>query len=186
MDKVQIGPQPLMYPMPAALVGAKVGGKPNFMTAAWVGVACMAPPMLCVAINHQRHTLKGIEENGTFSINVPSAQQMVETDYCGMVGGASVDKSQVFDVFYGKLKTAPMARQCPVNIECRVFQKVDCGSHVLVIGEVAEIFVMKSMPSGGAPDIAKVDPLIYSGGKYYSVGEQIGTAWTAGKTYRKK
>src|SRR5512135_706571 len=126
MDKVQLGPQPFMGVMPAVLVGANTNGKPNFMTAAWATVACMSPPMVCVAINHARHTALGIEANGAFSLNIPSAKQAVATDYCGITTGARADKSQVFDVFYGKLVTAPMARDCPVNIECSVFKEVDC------------------------------------------------------------
>jgi flavin reductase (DIM6/NTAB) family NADH-FMN oxidoreductase RutF len=72
MDKIQLGPQPLISVMPAVLVGTNVNGKPNYMTAAWATVASMAPPMICVAINHARHTMKGIDENGTFSLNIAS------------------------------------------------------------------------------------------------------------------
>ena len=72
MDKITVGPMPYMSVMPTLLVGANVKGKPNYMTAAWATTACMAPPMVCVAINHARYTAKGIEENNTFSLNVPS------------------------------------------------------------------------------------------------------------------
>lgn len=185
-DKVQIGPRPLLYPMPTVLVGANVNGKPNYMTVAWAGVACMAPPMLCVAINHVRHTLKGIEENGTFSVNIPSTKQVVETDYCGMVSGAKEDKSTVFDTFYGKLKTAPLAGECPVNIECKVFKTVDCGSHVLCIGEIVEVHATKDAMDDGKLAMEKVDPIIYGGPDYYEVGKQVGKGWSAGKAYSKK
>jgi flavin reductase (DIM6/NTAB) family NADH-FMN oxidoreductase RutF len=186
MDKVQIGPRPLMYPMPTVLVGADVKGKPNYMAVAWAGVACMEPPMLCVAINHMRHTRKGIEENGTFSVNIPSAKQVVETDYCGMVSGSREDKSRVFETFYGKAVTAPLARECPVNIECRVFRSVDCGSHVLYVGEILEIHVNRDVLRGETPDITKLDPIIYAGPDYYGIGRQIGKGWTSGKAYKKK
>ena len=42
MDKLQMGPQTLLYPMPAMLVGANVDGKPNFMAVAW-GVPELVP-----------------------------------------------------------------------------------------------------------------------------------------------
>ena len=35
MGKVALGPQTLIYPMPAMLVGANVNGTPNFMAVAW-------------------------------------------------------------------------------------------------------------------------------------------------------
>ncbi len=185
MDKVQLGPQPYMSVMPTMLVGANVKGKPNFMTAAWATNAGMAPPMVCVAINKARHTLKGIVENGTFSLNVASAKQVVETDYCGITAGSHADKSKVFQAFYGKLKTAPMAEECPANVECRLFKTVDCGSHDLVIGEIVEVYVNRDCAKGGTPDTGKIDPLVYSQGNYWQIGKQVGKAFSAGKAYKK-
>jgi flavin reductase (DIM6/NTAB) family NADH-FMN oxidoreductase RutF len=186
MDKITIGPMPYMSVMPTLLVGANVKGKPNYMTAAWATVACMAPPMVCVAINKTRYTAKGIEENKTFSLNVPSVRQVVETDHCGLVSGALEDKSKVFTSFYGKLKTAPMAEECPVNIECRLFKSVDCGSHLLHIGEIVEIHTDKVCVMDGKPDTAKVNPIMYAQAAYWQVGKQIDKAFSAGKKYRKK
>ncbi|BAI60380.1 flavoredoxin [Methanocella paludicola SANAE] len=186
MDKVTMGPKTLMYPMPTVLLGANVGGKPNYMTAAWCGIACMAPPMISVAVNRVRHTLKGIEENRTFSINVPSTRDLVKTDYMGITSGARADKSIVFESFYGKLKTAPMAKECPVSLECKLFDTMKCGSHDLVVGEIVETYVDKAVVTGGTPDIRKVDPIIYSDGKYYRVGDFITDAFSAGKAYKKK
>jgi flavin reductase (DIM6/NTAB) family NADH-FMN oxidoreductase RutF len=185
MEKITLGPMPYMSVMPAVLVGAHVKGKPNYMTAAWATVACMAPPMICVAINKARYTAKGIEENKTFSLNLPSAKQVVETDHCGLVSGAQEDKSGVFRSFYGKLKTAPLAEECPVNIECTLFGSVDCGSHLLYIGEVVEIHADKSCMTDGKPDIAKINPIVYAQATYFAMGKQVGKAFSAGKNYRK-
>jgi flavin reductase (DIM6/NTAB) family NADH-FMN oxidoreductase RutF len=186
MEKIPLGPMPYMSVMPTLLVGANIKGKPNYMTAAWATVACMAPPMVCVAINKARHTAKGIEENKTFSLNVPSAKQVVETDHCGLISGAQVDKSMVFRSFYGKLKTAPLAEECPVNIECTLFKSVDCGSHLLYIGEVVEIHADTSCLTDGKPDIAKINPIVYAQFTYFDVGKQIDEAFSAGKNYQKK
>jgi flavin reductase (DIM6/NTAB) family NADH-FMN oxidoreductase RutF len=186
MEKITLGPMPFMSVMPTLLVGANVKGKPNYMTAAWATVACMAPPMVCVAINKMRYTAKGIEENKTFSLNVPSAKQVVETDHCGLVSGAQVDKSGVFRSFYGKLKTAPLAEECPVNIECRLFKAVDCGSHLLYIGDVVEIHADKVCVTDGKPDITKINPIVYAQSAYFAVGKQVDKAFSAGKKYEKK
>ncbi|MDO8871244.1 MAG: flavin reductase family protein [Methanoregula sp.] len=186
MEKITIGPMPYMSVMPALLVGVNVKGKANYMTAAWATVACMAPPMVCVAINKTRYTAKGIEENKTFSLNIPSAKQVVETDHCGLVSGAQEDKSKVFASFYGKVKTAPLAEECPVNIECKLFKSVDCGSHMLHIGEVVEIHVDKACTTDGKPDTAKIDPIVYAQAAYWLVGKQIDKAFSAGKKYQKK
>jgi flavin reductase (DIM6/NTAB) family NADH-FMN oxidoreductase RutF len=186
MGKIMLGPMPYMSVMPTVLVGANVKGKPNYMTAAWATVACMAPPMVCVAVNKARYTSKGIEENKTFSLNIPSAKQIVETDHCGLVSGAQEDKSGVFRSFYGKLKTAPLVEECPVNIECRLFNSVDCGSHQLHIGEVVEIHADMSCMTDGKPDITKIHPIVYSQATYFDVGKQVDKAFSAGKKYRKK
>ena len=186
MDKITIGPMPYMSVMPTLLVGADVDGKPNYMTAAWATVACMAPPMVCVAVNKTRYTAKGIEKNGTFSLNVPSVGQVIETDHCGLVSGAQEDKSRIFRSFYGKLKTAPLAEECPVNIECRLFSSVDCGSHTLYVGEVVEIHADRSCVKDGKPDIASVQPIIYAQATYYGVGQQVEKAFSAGKKFQKR
>ena len=48
-----------------------------------------------------------------------------------------------------------MAEECPVNIECSLFQSVDCGSHVLYIGDVIEIYTNKSCITDGKPDVER-------------------------------
>jgi flavin reductase (DIM6/NTAB) family NADH-FMN oxidoreductase RutF len=171
--------------MPAVLVGAKVDGRPNYMTAAWCSIACLTPPMIVVALNHTRHTLRGIKQNDAFSINVPSAGQVIETDYCGNVSGAKVDKSKVFESFYGKLKSVPMIKNCPINLECRLFKTLDCGSHELCVGEIIETYVAKGAIQDSSPDVAKVDPMVYSNGKYYKIGEYLADAFAIGKAYNK-
>jgi flavin reductase (DIM6/NTAB) family NADH-FMN oxidoreductase RutF len=186
MDKIRIGPMPYMSVMPTVLVGANVKGKANYMTAAWATTACMAPPMVCVAVNKARYTAKGIEENKTFSLNIPSAKSVVETDHCGLVSGATEDKSKVFTSFYGALKTAPLAKECPVNIECRLFKEVDCGSHLLYIGEVVEIHADSGCLTDGKPDVAKIHPIVYSQATYFEIGKPVDKAFSAGKKYTKK
>jgi len=185
MEKVTLGPMPYMSVMPTVVVGADVAGKPNYMAAAWATVACMAPPMVCVALNKSRHTLKGVLKNRTFSLCIPAENQVVATDYCGIVSGAHTDKSTVFASFYGKLKTAPMAEECPVGIECRLFSTVDCGSHLLVVGEVVEIHADKSCVTDGKPDIAKIRPITYSQSTYFAGGKEIEKAFSAGKKFRR-
>jgi len=167
--------------MPAVLVGANVDGRPNYMTVAWAGVACMDPPMIAVAINKRRHTEKGILENRTFSVNVPAAKDAAVTDHCGLVSGSKVDKSTLFETFYGKLGTAPLIREFPVNIECELRHTLDLGSHNLHVGAVVDVLVASDCVSGGAPDTQKIDPLVYGGANYYRLGEVVGKAFSIGK-----
>src|SRR4030042_1245501 len=163
MSKVQLGPQTLIYPMPTFLVGANVDDKPNFMAVAWGGISNLSPPMISVAVRHQRHTSKGIKQNKTFSVNIPSVDLVKEADYCGIVSGAKVDKVKVcgFKVFYGKLKNAPMIEQCPLNLECSLTHIIDLGSHDLIIGKIEETHISDNCLTEGKPDVTQINPLIY-------------------------
>jgi flavin reductase (DIM6/NTAB) family NADH-FMN oxidoreductase RutF len=141
IDKIAIGTKNLFLPSPVTLVGALVNNKPNYLAVAWCNIVNNMPPMASISLYRIRYSRAGIEENGTFSINVPSAKQVKDTDYCGIFSGRNVDKSMVFESFYGKLKTAPMIRSCPINMECKLHSTHNIGTHDLYIGEIVEIYV---------------------------------------------
>ena len=183
MEKTKMGPQTLLFPMPAVLVGARVNETANFMTAAWCGIAASAPPAVSVALRPMRLTLAGIQAEGTFSINVPSADMAKAVDYCGIYSGHKHDKSKVFQVDYGVLQTAPLVRECPVNLECKVLHVLDLKSHKLIVGEIVESYIRSDCITDGQPDAVKIDPLIYATGsqQYCRLGEAVGRAFSIGK-----
>lgn len=186
MDKILMGPQTLICPMPVLLVGSNVDDKPNFMAVAWGGIANSEPPMISVAIRHTRHTLKGIRQNGTFSVNIPSADMVREADYCGITSGAKVDKVEAcqFEVFYGKLDSAPLIEQCPVNLECKVVHVLDLGSHALVVGRIEETHVSQNCLTDGKPDVNKIKPITYIDSpiaRYQALGEILAKAFSVGR-----
>ncbi|MEM2146315.1 MAG: flavin reductase family protein, partial [Candidatus Jordarchaeaceae archaeon] len=125
MGKKEIGAKNYFYPMPVTLVGANVNGKPNYLTVAFCGMVNLNPPLISVSLNKTHYTNQGIRENKTFSVNIPSAEMAIVTDYCGLFSGSRVDKSQIFETFYGKLKTAPMIKECPLNLECKLVKTLD-------------------------------------------------------------
>ena len=183
MAKVTMKMKTLAYPMPAFVIGANVDGKPNFMTAAWSGIAGSTPPMITVALQHHRHTLRGMKQNMTFSVNVPSADLVKETDYCGIISGTKADKVATcgFKVFYGILQTAPLIEQFPVNLECKIVQILDVGSHELIVGRIEEAHVSEECLTEGRPDVEKIKPIVYAGQRYYGLGRVLASAFTAGK-----
>jgi flavin reductase (DIM6/NTAB) family NADH-FMN oxidoreductase RutF len=188
MDKKAMGPHPYMFPMPAVLLGANVQGKPNYLAAAYAGVACHEPPHVVIGLRSSslRYTRVGIEENNTFSLNIPSRQQMLALDYCGIFSGRKKDKTKVFTSFYGKLGNAPMIEECPVNLECRLAKVVPLGSHDAFFGEVAESYADPDCLEDGSPGIQKVDPLIFEYGRrgYWSLGEWLGPSHQIGRNWR--
>ncbi len=188
MTKKKLGPQPMIWPHPTVLVGANVDGKPDFAAVAWAGVASGNPPCVTIGLQPHRYSLKGIYQNRTFSVNVPSVDLVKEADYCGLVSGKDTDKVRdcKFKVFYGDLKTAPLVEQCPINLECEVLHILNLGSHMLVIGKVAETYVSEDCLTDDKPDIKKVKPFTFVPGGYYAIGEAFAEAFKIGRKIKSK
>ncbi len=187
MKKVSAGTNVFIYPMPVVLVGTNVGDKANFMAVGWVTRVNAAPPMLAVGIFNKHYTNGGIRENGTFSVCFPDRKLVEKADYCGMVSGSRVDKSTLFDVFYGETKTAPMIGECPLNLECRLVQTVELPTNNLYIGEIVASFADERCLTEGKPDVKKLDPLLLTmpDNRYWAVGDFAGDAWEEGKKLKK-
>jgi flavin reductase (DIM6/NTAB) family NADH-FMN oxidoreductase RutF len=183
MEKIELSTQSICYPMPCILVGVNVGGKPNYLTVAYFSMVNIKPPYLMVALNKVHYTNLGVKENGTFSVNVPSAAMADVTDYCGLVSGKQYDKAAQFETFYGKLKTAPMIKECPLNVECKVIQMVDFPVDEVFIGEIIASYSDERYLTDGIPDLHKIAPLIFFSAqrKYLTLGAEVGPAWEMGK-----
>jgi flavin reductase (DIM6/NTAB) family NADH-FMN oxidoreductase RutF len=182
MEKIQIDSNAFVYPMPMTIVGAVVDGRPNFMAAAWVTRVNFKPPMIMVALG-DHYTNQGIDANGAFSVNVPDVALLEKTDYCGIVSGRKVDKSQLFDVFYGSLPGAPLIGECPLSMACRLNQAVKLPFDTLYIGDIVEVYTEERYLTDGKPDIQKLNPftLTMPDNRYWRVGEMAGRAWGEGK-----
>jgi len=188
MKKKKLGAQPIIWPHPTVLVGAHVDGRPDFAAVAWTGVAAGNPPAVTIGLQPHRYSLKGIYQNRTFSVNIPSVDLVRETDYCGLVSGADTDKVKdcKFKVFYGATPTAPLIEQCPVNLECEVLHILNLGSHHLVVGRVVEVHFSEDCLSDGKPDIDKVRPFAFVPGKYHRIGEAFADAFKVGREIKPK
>lgn len=188
MSKIEITPKIAPFPKPTALIGSLIDDRPNFMNIVWFNRVNRSPNIWAASVNKKHHTLEGIKQNGSFSINLPSPDLAVKTDYCGLVSGRDVDKSELFDVFFGKLKTAPMIRECPVNTECLVQDTIDLPDHVIVLGEVKYVYTEERYMTDGALDLKKMNPLVFTRpgpiGSYWGLGEYVGKAWSIGKQLR--
>ena len=186
MKKTKIDLMPMLFPHAAVLVGADVDGQPDFTTVAWATIACGTPPFIAIALNHTRHSLKGIRQNMAFSVNIPGKAMVKETDYCGLVSGARTDKARDcnFTVSYGEVANAPYIEQCPVNIGCNAEHILKLGSHYLIAGAVKEVLVSDDCLTEGKPDATKIEPIVYMSypaSSYHAVGKFIAPAFSVGK-----
>jgi flavin reductase (DIM6/NTAB) family NADH-FMN oxidoreductase RutF len=187
MDKIKLGTGSYLLPMPVVLVGANVNDRPNFLTIAYVGIVSHAPAMIEIALRKNRFSSSGIKKNQTFSVNAASSALVDVTDYCGIYSGEKVDKSQVFEVFYGELQTAPMIAESPLNMECRLAEVIDLGgSHEVFIGEIVEAYSSEEYLSNGRPDLQKIQPIVYDGSSmsYWTLGGELARAFQVGKDYK--
>jgi len=183
MEKIVIVPHDkVVYPA-VALIGAHVSGTPNFMTVSHCGSGGFKPPLICFPMNKLRYTLKGIRENRTFSVNIPSCALVVKTDFCGIYSGRKKDKSRIFEIFYGETQTAPLIKECPLNMECKLIHDLTLGSHILIVGEVIKTYVSADCMTDGEIDSQKIDPIIYIPRKkqYHRLGKIVGQAFGIGK-----
>ncbi|NVM16536.1 MAG: flavin reductase family protein [Candidatus Lokiarchaeota archaeon] len=190
--KKKIKSSSYLFPRPVVLIGANIDGRPNFEPLAYVSSVEDKPPLISIASYETHFTNIGIKENGTFSVNTPSEEIIAGTDYCGIVSGKEADKSEVFDVFYGELKTAPMINKAPLNLECKVIKTIAIKDltgaeegHELFIGEVVNAYAEEKYLTEGGPDISKINTFTYAMKQYWEVGESIAKAWEIGKKYIK-
>jgi flavin reductase (DIM6/NTAB) family NADH-FMN oxidoreductase RutF len=187
--KKKIGNQNVLYPSLVTIVGAIVNGKVNFVNIAHVGILnAQAPYLISLGMNKAHYTNIGIREKKTFSVNILSQDHLVEADYVGLVSGSKTDKSGVFETFFGELETAPLIRNCPLSMECRLYDIYDTETHDLFIGEVAATYADEAVLTAGKVDLAKVRPLLFdmSSLQYWSLGPVAGKCWKAGKQYKRQ
>lgn len=187
IKKIKFGKYPLIYPIPIALIGSLVKGKPNFETIGDVGIMGINPPLVYISSNQDHFTNQGIIEHGAFSINFPSTNLLTKVDYCGIVSGSKVDKSKLFDIFFGELNTVPLIKECPVNLECKVVKEFLIQHRQIFIADVIETYVNEEfiiVKDGGKSivDMIKLDPIIYAlDNKYYKIGQTIGIGYQEGE-----
>jgi flavin reductase (DIM6/NTAB) family NADH-FMN oxidoreductase RutF len=188
MAKVSIGNQAYIMPMATTILGSRLNDRPNFMALGWLTRVNFKPPMLGVAVNQGHASHGAIVDTGEFSVNFPTIEMVEITDYLGLVSGKRVDKSNLFNLFYGELKNAPMISECPLTMECKVVKTVELPTNSFFIGEIVGAYSEERFLTDNMPDIKKVKPFLLTmpDNGYWSVGELIGTAWSDGKAVKKR
>jgi flavin reductase (DIM6/NTAB) family NADH-FMN oxidoreductase RutF len=165
----------LLSPLPVALVGALVNGRPNYLVIGYISPFNFGRHIF-FSLYKKRYTRIGVHENRTFSVNIPSEDLLAETNICGSKSGRDLDKSSLFDTFFGELATAPMIRQCPITIECEVAEVLDYDQNEGIIGRVVKSYVDPHCLTDGKLDMRKVHPILWATGgdyNYYRLGERL-------------
>ncbi len=188
MGKITIEKNLFCLPWTQTILGTHLEGRVNFMALDWLTRVNYNPPMLGICVNKMNASHSAILETGEFSINIPSVDMVEVTDYTGLVSGKRVDKSGLFEVFYGELKAAPMIVRCPITMECKVIKNVELPTNRFFIAEIINIYSEEQFMTDGKPDVKKVNPFLLTmpDNRFWSVGECVGKAWKEGNALRER
>ena len=186
MSKTEWKPGNMLYPLPAVLVSCSADNKDNVLTIAWAGTVCTNPPMVTISVRPERYSYDMIRSSGEFVINLTTKELVRAVDYCGVKSGREVDKFKEMKLHKSKASKVgcPLIEESPVNIECKVVRVDDLGSHHMFLAEVVAVHVDDSyIDKNGKFHLSDAEPIVYSHGEYYSLGELLGSF---GYSIRKK
>ncbi len=169
----------MIYPLPAVMVSCGSNDSEyNIITISWTGTICSDPPMCYISVRPERHSYGIIRKAGGYVINLTTSGLVRATDWCGVRSGARQNKFRETGLTPIPALTvaAPMIAESPVNIECRVREIKELGSHHMFLSEVTAIHADERYIEGdtGAFRLDKAGLLCYSHGKYFSTGEFLG------------
>jgi flavin reductase (DIM6/NTAB) family NADH-FMN oxidoreductase RutF len=116
-------------------------GQDDIITVAWTGTICTNPPMVYISVRPSRFSHHMLMETGEFVINLTTEKLTRATDYCGVRSGRDVDKFKETGLTREKAEfvKAPMIKESPVSIECRVTEVKKLGSHDMFLAEVLAV-----------------------------------------------
>lgn len=179
MAKQSWKPGNMLYPVPAVLVSCRdKKGNDNVLTVAWAGTICSDPAMLSISVRKERYSYPMIKESGEFVVNLTTKELVRATDYCGVKSGREEDKFAAAGLTKGEAEkiNAPIIMESPVNLECRVVNVLELGSHDMFLAEVVNVQVSDEyMDEKGGFHLNDANLLAYSHGEYYALGEKLGT-----------
>lgn len=180
----------MLYPLPAVLVSvANREGRDNLITVAWAGTVCTNPPMVSISVRPERYSYSMLRDTGEFVINLTTEKLAFATDYCGVRSGRDGDKFQALGLTQEEASQvcAPLLGESPVNLECRVKQVLELGSHHMFVADVLAVHVdPELLDERGKLHLDRSRPIVYSHGEYYGLGSMLGTFGYSVKKKKKK
>lgn len=180
-------PGNMLYPLPAVMVSAGDGeGNTNILTVAWTGTICSDPAMLYISVRPERYSYGMIRKTGEFVVNLTTEKLARATDWCGVKSGRDVDKWKEMGLTRGRaesLSYAPIIEESPVNIECKVTEVKELGTHHMFLAKVTAVQVdEKYLKKNGKFELNHTGLLAYSHGEYLGLGKSLGRfGWSVKK-----
>ncbi len=187
--KTTFGPQRILFPLPTTLVVTGTMEKANIVTIAWVSLLTSTPPTLGISVGQKGFSGEEINMRKEFTVNIATTNIMTESDFCGITSGKNVDKFKKTGLtkLPSKIIKAPIIKECPLNLECKLIDSGVVGSTNHFIGEIVETHIdtdkLQDIKNPASILVESFDPLIYISGvrEYRNVGKKIGDAYKIGK-----
>lgn len=166
----------LLAPLPVVMATVGDAENSNIITIAWTGVVCSQPPRVYISVRHERHSYGLLKKSGEFVINFVSEKLLAACDYCGIRSGRDIDKFAEMKLTKSPAQyvSAPLIEQSPINLECRVFDVINLGSHDMFLADVLAVHADDGIMTDGKIDYAKAKLVNYQHGEYYATGRHLG------------
>ena len=162
----------MLSPVPAVMVSLGEGEEANIITCAWTGIINSRPPMTYVSIRKSRHSHDILMKTGEFVINLTTEDLLKATDWCGVKSGRDFDKGKEMKLTKEPATEVgcPMIGESPVNLECRVTEVKELGSHDMFMAEIVKVHVdEKIIDAEGRFDVVSAGLIAYIHGHYYGI-----------------
>lgn len=179
MSKISWKPGTVLYPVPAVMVS--LGNNPkeyNIITVSWTGTINSDPPMCYISVRPGRHSYDILKRNMEFVINLTTKHLAHATDWCGVKSGREFNKFNEMKLTAQKAQKvqAPIIKESPMNIECRVKQIIPLGTHDMFIAEVVAVNAEESLinEETGTFELNRARLISYAHGFYYKQGTELG------------
>ncbi|MCE5202494.1 MAG: flavin reductase family protein [Synergistaceae bacterium] len=178
MGKVTWKPGTMLYPLPPVMVSCGTMEKPNVITVAWTGIVCSDPAMTYISIRPERYSYGLIKETGDFVINLTTESLLWTADYCGVKSGRDINKFDLPSITAepASQAAAPMIKESPLSIECRVERIIPLGTHDMFLSKILAVNADEMLlDTKSVLHLEKAGLIAASHGKYFSLGRQLGT-----------
>ena len=120
---------------PVAVIGVARDGILGGLTAAWLTRVSHEPPLLMVAVGHERFTWELLADADHFTVSVLAEGQVPEARLFGLKSRREVDKwAETAHVLLGD--GIPALQHCSVRFLCRVESRFTTGDHDCFVGRL--------------------------------------------------
>lgn len=189
--KKDFGSKPWLFPIPNYMLGSyNEDGSVDVMVVGWGG--CVADEYVAINISREHKTFANIEKRGAFTLAVPTAETMKESDFLGIASANKMaDKFARTGLHAEKAANvdAPVIAEYPLTMECRVEKISEEPYGPRILAKIINVSADESvLGDDGRIDAEKLHTFVFDQTRngYHAVGVRTGKAWHEGAELMKR